>query len=126
MELKTVQKELNQLLKGARKQQKDIIEEHFTTMNSRKLWDSMKAITNTEPSKRHISATDDVQKANELNDFYLRFQSHDFSNQFNIVLDSLTDDLSTRPEVENHKVQSLFPQLCTNKSSGPDGIKNLC
>lgn len=73
VELKTTQKELNQLLKKARSKQKDTIEQHFTTMNSKKLWDSMKAITNMEPSKMHIYFTDDLQKANELNDFYLRF-----------------------------------------------------
>lgn len=37
VELKMVQWELNQLLKEARKQQDDIIEQHFSTLNSKKL-----------------------------------------------------------------------------------------
>lgn len=56
-----------------------------------------------ESSKRHISTTDDLQKANELND--LKFQTHDFSNQCNTVrTDSLKDDSSIWPEVDSYKV----------------------
>lgn len=61
-----------------------------------------------EPSERHISSTDDLQKANDLNDFYLRFQTLDLSNSCKIVLDSLKDDPSIRPELDSFKVLSLF------------------
>ncbi len=91
-------------------------------MNSKELWDSVKAITSMEPSKRRIYSSDDLQRANELHDFYLRFQTHDFSNECNMVLESPSDDIDGRPEVDSRKVQSLFRQLCTRKSSGPDNI----
>lgn len=44
----------------------------------------MKVVTNMESSKPHTVCTctnDDLQKANELTDFYLQFQNHDFSDK---------------------------------------------
>lgn len=46
LQLKTVQKELNKRLKEAREHHRKAREEIFQTMNSKKLWDSMKTTTN--------------------------------------------------------------------------------
>jgi creatinine amidohydrolase/Fe(II)-dependent formamide hydrolase-like protein len=39
---KSVQKELNHMLREARRKHKDIIEQNFTSRNSKMLWDSLK------------------------------------------------------------------------------------
>lgn len=41
----------------------------------------MKAITNMNAAKRRLFSDDDLGKANELNDFFLRFDKHDFSDK---------------------------------------------
>jgi len=120
--LKIIQKELNHKIKEARGRQKDLIERQFSTGNSRKMWDAMKAVTNMETNSQLINTSDDLQKANELNDFYLRFQTHDFSDKCRSVIGSLMDDMGSRLIIDSSKVQLLFRQLCTKKSMGPDGI----
>jgi len=82
----------------------------------------MKAITNMAPSKAHITTTDDRMKANELNDFYLRFQTQDFSNECISILNSLSTDSNIRHEIDWLQIQSLFQHQSTRKAKGPDGI----
>lgn len=88
-QLKTVQKELNHMLREARKRHKEIIEQSFTAMRSNKLWDIMKAITNMATAKKCLSTSDDLQKACELNDFYLRFEIQDFSSEHMDVFETI-------------------------------------
>ncbi len=82
----------------------------------------MKVVTNMEPSKPHICVKDDFAKANELNYLYLWFEMQDFSNECNLIVDSLVYDVDARLEVDSSQVQLLFCQLCTKKSKGPEGI----
>ncbi len=70
-ELKLVQKELNGLLKEARKN----IEHIFYFEDSRKLWDSMKFVTNMEPDRKRLITSNEQQRANYLKYFFLRFES---------------------------------------------------
>lgn len=49
----------------------------------------MKAITNMTTGKKCLSTPNDLQKANELNDFFLRFEAHDFSSKCDNVLKSI-------------------------------------
>lgn len=42
--------------------------------NPKQLWDSMKSITNMHPSRNSVSVLDDLQKANDVNNVYLRFE----------------------------------------------------
>ncbi len=53
----------------------------------------MKFVTNMEPSKPHIHVKNDLAKANELNDFYLRFETQGFSE---FIVDSFVYDVVTR------------------------------
>ncbi len=113
---------VNCQLRQARGWQKDIIENNSTALNSKNMWNTMKVVTNMEPSKPLICVKDDFAKANELNGFYLWFEMQDFSDECNLIVDSLVYDVDTRLEVDSSQVQLLFCQLCTKKSKGPDGI----
>ena len=48
----------------ARKHHKDTIEQTLMSMDSKKLWDSMKAITNMNTTKKRLSTDDDLGRAN--------------------------------------------------------------
>jgi hypothetical protein len=41
----------------------------------------MKSVTNMNPAKKEIITMDEHQKSNELNDFYLRFDRENFSQE---------------------------------------------
>ncbi len=56
----------------------------------------MKFVTNMEPSKPHIHVKNDLAKANELNDFYLRFETQGFSE---FIVDSFVYDVGTSVRV---------------------------
>lgn len=62
IKLKIVQKELNILLKGARKKYRDTREDNFATGNSKKLWDAMKVVTNMAPPHKTFITNDDETK----------------------------------------------------------------
>lgn len=79
LQLKTVEQELNQPLRAARRRQKEIIEESFAASNSKRLWDSVKAITNMGPSRRPFISMNMRHKMNEVNEFYCRFETEDHS-----------------------------------------------
>ncbi len=121
--LKIVQKELNQKLRDARKKHKDIIEQNFISMDPKKLWDSMKAAANMTTTRRCLVTDDEFIKANELNDFFMRFKTQDFSSECDKVLQSINlSDSCPGLTVDPSKIQSLFRGVCKKKSTGPDGI----
>lgn len=120
--LKSVQRELNQLLGEARRKHKDVIEQNFASMDSKKLWVSMKAATNMTTHRKCLITCDDLSKSNELNDFFLRFDTQDFSLECNNVLQSITTvEPCSRLVVDPLKIQ-FFSHVCKKKSAGPDGI----
>ena len=85
----------------------------------------MKAITNMNTTKKRLSTDDDLGKANELNDFFLRFENHDFTVQSNNVMGTILTDVSSRIIIDPLRIQSIFKHVCTKKSTGLDGISAL-
>ncbi len=122
LSMKDAQKELNYKLRAARKKEREKFETHCSSMNTKKLWDSMKYMTNMAPAKRSINVIDEGAKANELNDFYCRFEVRDFSQEQKIALDALSVLDSFKVTIDQHMVERLFSRVCPSKASGPDGI----
>lgn len=46
-------------------------------MNLKKLLQSLKTIINLRPAKKCLLTSDDLKMADDPNNFYLRFESHD-------------------------------------------------
>ncbi|KAK0150330.1 hypothetical protein N1851_008575 [Merluccius polli] len=66
---------------------------------------------------------DELSKANKLNDFFLRFDTQNFSLECNNVLQSITTaDPCSGLVVNPLKIQSLFSHVCKTKSAGLDVI----
>lgn len=70
MSIKSVQTELNHMLREARRKHKDIIEHNFISMNSKILWDSMKAAANMSTHPKRLIIKNELEMANDLNDFF--------------------------------------------------------
>ena len=83
----------------------------------------MKSVTNMNPAKKEIITMDEHQKSNELNDFYQRFDSQNFSQECDRVLQSLPDtDDTCCLEVDPTSIRRLFSRVRTGKAAGPDGL----
>jgi len=75
------------------------------------------------PAQKRISTPDDLQRANELNNFYLRFETQEFSFEGKNILETINaTEQDVRLVVEPKVVRLHFKNLCTKKATGPDGI----
>ncbi len=88
------------------------MEHSCNTSNSRNFWKTMKLVTNMNPAKKHITTVDNLQRANELNDFYLRFEAQNDLDECHSLLQSLsvTKDIPW-VEVDPRDVQQPFQVL---------------
>ena len=116
------QKELNRLLKQARTNHRTALEECVNSMNSKGLWDFMKKITNMNSNRNQIVTLDEFACANELNEFFLRY---DTSSQESV--DSNFDfiplcNTSNRIIIDPLQVKLIFSKAGNKKSTGPDGL----
>ncbi len=98
------------------------MEKNFQTMNSKRLWDSMKIATNMKLTEKSLHVTDELAKTNELNYFYKRFDNYDFSAECDMVLDSIATDDADRLEIDLKSITKFFKQVNATKATGPDGI----
>ncbi len=89
--LLVAQKYLKYNLKKAKEQHRQTMEHSLYTSNTRTLWETMKLVTNMNPAKKHITTLDNLQRANELNDLYLRFGAHNYLEECHSILQSLSD-----------------------------------
>lgn len=121
--MKALQKSLNKELGAARHKTKLKLESSCEAMSTRELWDSVKAMINMAPTKRGINVLNEQEKAQELNDFFSRFQTRDFSLEQQEVQDCLrTLDCGRIITIDHMAVNKLFSCTCPRKGSGPDGI----
>ena len=80
-------------------------------------------VTNMNPAKKQIITLDEHQKSNKLNDFYLRFDRQNFSQEYDRVSQSLHDtDDTCCLEVDPDSIRHLFSRVRTGKAAGPDGL----
>ena len=116
------QKELNGLLSKARTKHKELLENKLNMSNPKQLWDSMKSLTNMQPSRKCVYTSDDLQKAKDLNNFYLRFEKSG-----HIPMNNTSDMESSGVYIEKllidaNQINYYFKHICPRKSAGPDGI----
>ena len=128
MELKRIQKELNEKLKVAKEQHSTRVREAFSNKSSREMWDSVREMTNMNSGKKDLHALNELEKANELNTFYKRFDCDPVRNvhECREIINSVVCDQSRhRIVIEPRDVANVFKNLHVKKSSGPDLISAL-
>ncbi len=110
---------------------KDKIESFFQTSDTRSVWQGIQAITGYKPKNKNMCVENETMYANDLNEFYSRFDKYDSSFQ----QDSVVNGLHASPYAESivvneSEVQVLFKRLNTRKAHGPDSIScrvlNFC
>ena len=122
-EIAAAQKELNKMLRKARDKQKTFLEQGLTSSNSKELWNSMKKMTNLHTNKKQLITTNEEVRADELNNFFLRFSPQKELLDHELDWASLNNSSSSFSwKITSQQVQSTFQKVSNKKSTGPDGL----
>ncbi|KAK0141045.1 RNA-directed DNA polymerase from mobile element jockey [Merluccius polli] len=120
--VRAAQKDLNLKITSARHQHKERAEQNLAECNTKKLWDSIRHMTNMDAKKKPPFAHNEITRANELNNFYMRFNV-DNSADCADVLESVICDLNVDIiEIDLETVIKTFKTIQTKKATGPDGL----
>lgn len=124
---KTIQRKIKNLIKDCKAAYKHKLEGFFSSA-PRRAWQGVQTITGYKP-KNHLMAVDnELDMANKLNEFYCRFDTHDFkSEQYVINSELRCMECARRPmaiSVSVDDVKLFFRRTNPRKASGPDGVSN--
>ena len=120
--LREIQKELNKMIKGAKEQYRDKIENLFKTNNSKDAWKGLKQLSGFG-SKCCLPEPDDIHLyVNELNAFYARFDDKDFHNACIDMLNLIDGQMYPRIVLSEEEVVHALNRAKPGKASGPDKI----
>ncbi|KAL0149701.1 hypothetical protein M9458_054984, partial [Cirrhinus mrigala] len=119
---------LNKEIRAAKKNYAKRLEDQFSSNDSVSVWKGLKAITNY---KTPCPSTEVNQRlAEELNEFYCRFESpHTHSDHlFSQPLTPPATPLSPPPtlQISEDKVRQVFRKNKRRKAPGPDGVTPAC
>ena len=123
-ELKVVQKELNRAIKKEKQIYKEKIEDHFTDNNMKRVWDGMRLMSGYVNKNKCSNDLPDISidYANELNQFYSRFDCHDFSDKVENLMILNSGDTESFLTVTEDEVRLKFSQIDSSKAAGPDKL----
>ena len=126
-ERKRAQRDLNVALAEGRKEYQIKLESSLQSNNIRQSWDMINKMAGVKRKKsgNNLLASNEVQLANELNDFYCRFDSRNFKDQrLKSLSDVIVDSVDTHVlEITPEEVLSIFENVNTKKACGPDGLE---
>ena len=122
LELNVLQKEINHKIKTCKEKYKDKVESQFFTQNIRQAWQGVKTMVGCSKKPAVVHTSDDRKHAEDLNNFYARFDARDFSSEREAVVDKIRaaggDNIVFTPET----VKIHFSRLNVRKAPGPDGL----
>ena len=125
-EQNNVCKKVNNKIKECKRMYKEKLESKFNSGDSKGMWDGLKKIVGYKDKQIPISIDKGREQtyADDLNKFYCRFDSQDFTEDINkIKMDLLKDSDDCPFQIEQFVVLKSFLSLKPNKACGPDDIK---
>ncbi|XP_051776198.1 uncharacterized protein LOC127526095 [Erpetoichthys calabaricus] len=125
-ELKCVQKELRVQPRAVKEQYRRKLEQKLQNNSMKEVWDGMKIITGCS-SKRGTTIKRDVKRANQMNNFFNRFDHpKPLSPQSTAPSTHPSADTSigetSPPIITTAQVSRELRRLCASKAAGPDGV----
>ena len=120
--LKIINGNLKKAIVSKKKIYKQKIEDQLKSNDSRKAWDGLKTITGYKKESNLPNVENNETFANELNDFYSRFDTHDFSKECDILLKQLHVKNDQSPLISIPDVNSALSKIKTRKAPGPDRV----
>ena len=121
-DVKRLQKEARKEILENKKKFRHKVEDSFASNNSRQLWSSLQTMTGYNPNKKSLVADDPRKLAHDLNCFYARFDSTDFSAERAATL-AEANRMEQREEVlTEEEVSRRFRLVSQRSACGPDEI----
>ena len=125
---KAVQKKLKFVIKKGKEDYKKKIEKHFEKNNMKSVWEGLNLMSGCKRKKEtNNDSIGTVEYANNLNQFYSRFDCHDFRLEHDVrkkELDEKRTDETVKVVIEDNQVLETLKNLKRNKAPGPDGINS--
>lgn len=113
----TARTELKRGIRTAKRAYKEKIENYVSDNDPRRVWQGLQHLTNYQGRKKEVTTTNDALLADELNNYFSRFETNNLSNSF----PSVVTDLPALT-VQQHEVRQVFKAVNTRKAAGPDGV----
>ena len=121
-DVKRLQKKARKEILQNKKKFRHKVEDSFASNNSRQLWSSLQTMTGYNPNKKSLVADDPRKLAHDLNCFYARFDSTDFSAERAATLAEV-NGMEQREEVlTEEEVSRRFRLVSQCNACGPDEI----
>jgi hypothetical protein len=124
-EVKNLQAQLKVKIRENKEKYKKKVEESFNTDRPRKMWQSLNTMTGYKPGKKSINIDDAQALADELNQFYARFDEHDFSAEQADVLERVKQRESQPVIISVEEVSACFQNINVRSAHGPDNIPGM-
>jgi hypothetical protein len=121
-EVKRLQKEARKVILESKKKFRDKIEDSFASNDTRQVWSGLQTMTGYKPGKRALDVEDQQQLADELNTFYGRFDTADFSTERASVLAELSKKDDRIEEITEEEVSQQFKHVNPRSACGPDSL----
>ena len=129
---KDIQKEIKQQITRDRADYKDKTEAKFREGNMRDAWEGLKKMSGQHKTKDNGGGPQDSKENDEfvsqLNDFYCRFDKHDFKTELNTTIDSVTqtigktETINESEDITPRVVENCLLKLNARKAAGPDNL----
>ena len=125
-QVKAIQKDIKRIARECKHNYKLKIEKQMRDTNVRQAWKGLYTMVGINEKKEVINTCDDLSFANELNTFYGRFDTSDFSTERNLLKDQFgSGQLLIITEEE---VCRTLKRINPRKAPGPESRwdKGLC
>ncbi|XP_077981372.1 uncharacterized protein LOC144436447 [Glandiceps talaboti] len=122
---KCLQRKLKQEIRDCKDRYKMKIESQFQSGDLRKAWNGLAVLSGKqEKTNRKTEVVEAKTFANELNDFYCRFDTHNFQQQQENARNIVTSKLeqSDMPQISEMEVSLKLKCINPRKAQGPDNI----
>ena len=121
-QLKHVQSILNKEIKTCKTVYKNKIEQLFNSNKSSDAWKGLSFMSGYKSKSCMLEADDPLAFANELNEFYNRFDTRDEQEDIINLVDQLDFTTDSCPSFNESEVKLCFKQQKSKKAPGPDNI----
>ena len=124
-ELSKVQIKIKKKTFECKKVYKQKVEKQFKSNNMKDMWKLVKTMSGCVAAKNKVNVKNESDYVNELNNFYARFDIHDFSQQITDTRHLLSEACTQSDciEISVNEVISQFKRINVTKASGPDKVK---
>ena len=122
-QLQEVQRELRKEIEVCKEKYKTKVENMFAKNDTKSAWRGLKILTNYEKKSVNPEQPDASKFCSELNQFYCRFDVHDFKTNCTDILETMENSESEEIIICEEEVVKVFGAIKADKAAGPDNLK---